>query len=35
VDGVEIKPSKTLKVLGMMFQEDLKEDAQLARITRS
>jgi len=35
VDGIENKPNKQMKVLGMVFQGDLKEDAQVARITRS
>jgi len=35
VKGISIQPSKTIKVLGLMFQDDLKEEAQLARTLKS
>jgi len=35
VDKVSIHPSKTLKVLGLIFQEDLKEEHQVERTAKS
>jgi len=35
VDGIVISPKKQLKVLGMIFQDDLREDAQVSRIIKS